>query len=322
MAWSRLTHQLHQDWAPQGLAGQRLLLLFSGGADSLALFFQLQELSRALKYEFEVAHFHHGAEPSGSEPFSLEAGRYREEAAAFCQRHCERAGLRLHQVRAESVLQSEEQMRDFRREGALRLQRDFNFDRLVTAHQADDVLETRLFRVMRGTGVQGLRAMRSWAAPWWKPLLSRTRRELLEDLAWRGESPLEDPSNGDLRYRRNWIRQGLLPQMEAQMPGSVAHLARFLSQVVDASSESLPASEQWVQSGIPRSWFLQQSASEQKRALASYLFELGVQNYAHTQIDEVRKQLDNPKIVHTLRTAGCDWFLNQDTIYAVPQEKP
>lgn len=312
MAWSRLTHQFYSQWEPLGLRGQRLLLLMSGGTDSLALFFQFCELATPLGFAFEVLHVHHGGDAASA----------RDEALEFCRNQASRALVKLHLQRSARALDSELEMRQFRKEAALRLREEQKFDRLVTAHQADDLLETRLFRIFRGTGAQGLASMREWHEPWWKPLLQTSRAELRDDLLWRGVSAFEDPTNQDLKYRRNWIRQSLLPQMEAEMPGSVAHFSRFLSQVVEDAVVGFPQVHEWVQAGIPRSWFLQQTASEQRRALASYLFELGVKNYAHTQIEEVRKQLDNPKIVHTLTTAGCDWFLNQDAIYAVPQGKP
>ncbi|MFN7728466.1 MAG: tRNA lysidine(34) synthetase TilS [Bdellovibrio sp.] len=314
MAWSDLTHKTHHEWRLQGLQSQKLLLLLSGGVDSLALFSLLCDLARPLEFEFSVLHFHHGGESAA-----------RQEALSFCRRLCEQKRVPFFSLRAHLALESEQEMREFRREAAARLATCEQFDRILTAHQADDVLETRLFRVLRGTGLQGVQALKSFDSPWWRPLLERSRQELVQDLAWRGLEPLKDPTNEDQKYRRNWIRHELLPKIEAKMPGAAEHLARFFSQVVEServhSVTNDRDSREWVQSGIPRTWFLQRSASEQKQALASYLFVLGVKDYRYSQIEEVRKHLDNPKIVHTFRTAGCEWILNQDVVRAFPGER-
>ena len=314
MAWSDLTHKTHQEWSLQGLRSQKLLLLMSGGTDSLALFSVLHDLAKPLGYEFSVLHLHHGGESPA-----------REQALFFCRQLCEDKGVKFYSLRAHLSLETEQEMREFRRHAALRLAKCERFHRILTAHQADDVLETRLFRVLRGTGLQGIESLKSYESPWWRPMLERSRQNLAEDLEWRGLSPLQDPTNEDLKYRRNWIRHDLLPKIEAEMPGATAHLARFFSQVVESETlrtvTSDIVSSEWVQSGIPRVWFLQRSASEQKQALASYLFELGVKDYRHTQIEEVRKHLDNAKIVHTFKTAGCEWILNQDVVRAFPGER-
>ncbi len=103
-------------------------------------------------------------------------------------------------------------------------------DWLVTAHHADDQLETLLMRLMRGSGPQGLAGMRVCSTQGrlqiWRPWLE-VPREMLEayarekKLAW-----LEDPSNSDLALDRNYLRHTVVPQLRARWPAAVTAAAR------------------------------------------------------------------------------------------------
>ncbi len=99
-------------------------------------------------------------------------------------------------------------------------------DRIATAHHADDQAETVLFRLLRGTGVDGLAGIPIQRGRVVRPLLSVTRAQLLayahaQRLSWR-----EDPSNRSMAYARNRIRTLLLPAIEAHWPGARAALVR------------------------------------------------------------------------------------------------
>src|SRR5690606_15773934 len=81
---------------------------------------------------------------------------------------------------------------------------------LLTAHHADDQLETVLLRIMRGAGVRGLRGVLPFAvfAPGFlgRPLLGATRAEVRAAAGLWGLSWLEDPANRELHYDRNFVR--------------------------------------------------------------------------------------------------------------------
>jgi len=96
-------------------------------------------------------------------------------------------------------------------------------DCLLLAHHLDDQAETMLFRLLRGTGVRGLAGMPDsrmlGEAELYRPLLSITRQELqdwarAEQLQW-----IDDPSNADLSYDRNYLRHKVLPLLQARWPG-------------------------------------------------------------------------------------------------------
>jgi tRNA(Ile)-lysidine synthase len=100
---------------------------------------------------------------------------------------------------------------------------------LITAHHQDDQAETLLLQLFRGAGPAGLAAMPRWApfAQGWqgRPLLSVSRAEL-EDYATQHQLEwVEDPSNEDTRFRRNFIRQRLMPLLREEWPQVTATLA-------------------------------------------------------------------------------------------------
>src|SRR3546814_13174513 len=103
------------------------------------------------------------------------------------------------------------------------------FDHIVTAHHADDQLETMIMRLNRSSGVGGLAGVRARNGTVLRPLLS-WRRDDLTVLALEADLPLvEDPSNSDIRFDRARLRQALSsqtiaePQAAAPSAAGVAH---------------------------------------------------------------------------------------------------
>jgi tRNA(Ile)-lysidine synthase len=130
---------------------------------------------------------------------------------------------------------------------------------VATGHTADDQAETLLHRLLRGTGLQGLRgiASRRELAPGVelvRPLLPATRRDVLAFLAALGQPYREDSSNRDLRLTRNRIRHELLPHLaDRYNPAVVAALARLAAQAEEAyCDEAVAAATLLVAAERPR----------------------------------------------------------------------
>jgi len=109
---------------------------------------------------------------------------------------------------------------------------------LLTAHHGDDQLETVLLQWLRGGGlraVAGMRPVTSFAVGWLaRPLLAFTRVELrdwaeIQCLEW-----LEDPSNADRRFDRNYLRLELLPAIRARWPAAARTVGRVAAQAAEA----------------------------------------------------------------------------------------
>ena len=109
---------------------------------------------------------------------------------------------------------------------------------LVTAHHADDQLETLMLRLMRGTGVKGLRGiapLQPFGAGFLaRPLLAISREDILAaarewDLEW-----IEDPSNRDTRFDRNYVRAELIPRITKRWPAAARTVGRAAGQMAEA----------------------------------------------------------------------------------------
>jgi tRNA(Ile)-lysidine synthase len=175
----------------------RYVLAVSGGVDSMALLDLLWHSAAAHGYELVAAHFDHGIRSDSGVDRRLV-----ERAAAA-------AGLEF--VVAEGRLgegASESAARAARHEFLQRAAVDRGA-RLVTAHHRDDLIETSLLNLARGSGRRGLAPMADETVT--RPLLAITKLELLDyarshHLEWR-----EDSTNNDLSNPRNFLRRALLP---------------------------------------------------------------------------------------------------------------
>ncbi|MAD35036.1 MAG: tRNA lysidine(34) synthetase TilS [Planctomycetes bacterium] len=223
-------------------AESAVLAAVSGGMDSTVLLLALSRLREEsrLPGPLYAAHIDHAA---------------REDSAANA-RHvvamCERLEIPVRVKRIEWATEgarSEEALRDARYDALRECARDFGARMLITAHHADDNMETVLFRMLRGTGPRGLAGIPE--SRWIgddehrvlvvRPML-RTRRTTIESLIERfGEEPYEDPSNDDLRYARNELRKRTIPSLRKRMGVgldvaimTVASTARAANEIIEA----------------------------------------------------------------------------------------
>lgn len=226
---SDLHHPLHKQVARAIRArrllqpGQKVLVAVSGGPDSVALLSILHQLAPAWNFSLTVVHCNYGlrgAESDGDASF----------VAALCRRlelpcHIRRLTVDRSGTGESSSLQARA------REARYRLFRDvvaeLGTDRVALGHTADDQAETVLLRMLRGAGLRGLAGMPHIRESLFvRPLLSRSRQEILAYLQAVGLSYRTDSSNAKSIYLRNRVRHELLPVMQSLAPAAARILAR------------------------------------------------------------------------------------------------
>lgn len=197
--------------------GSRLCLALSGGIDSSALLEVLASLRPRFGFLLGAAHVHHGLSP------------HADAWCGFCKETCERLGVGLQVFRVDVDRNHPAGLEAAAREVRHAALAGVAADWLVFAHHQDDQAETVLFRLMRGAGVSGASAMRTCepGAPGrLRPLLA-VRRSMLEAFARaRGIAWVEDESNADPRFARNYLRHEVLAPLGVAFPGAVPALAR------------------------------------------------------------------------------------------------
>ncbi|MCM1377745.1 MAG: tRNA lysidine(34) synthetase TilS [Clostridium sp.] len=207
----------------------RILAAVSGGADSVAMLLALIEVYEHDGTEdainmIEVANcnFHLRAE---------EADRDSE----FVKQLCKRLGVRLHYAdfnasdyAAEKKISLEMACRELRHGWFRELMEREGFSRLATGHNATDNIETMLLNMLRGSGTSGLRAMRADDGRIIRPLLNISRDEIRQHLKEISEKYVEDSSNAASDYRRNYLRNEILPMLESRWEGAQRALSKTL----------------------------------------------------------------------------------------------
>ena len=205
-------------WEAQGwtLPGDRVAVACSGGLDSLVLLHLLRFSAPQLDVQLTTAHFDHGMRPGSAS----DAEWLRGLVGAW--------GVPLHRERATKTPGSEAAARVLRYGFLEGLVRSNEVDWVLTAHQADDQVETVLFRILRGTGLDGLRGIPASRDPGiLRPLLPFTRTDLEEYARVSHLRPRIDPTNACTRFARNRVRHQLLPLLEDVHPGARGALLRL-----------------------------------------------------------------------------------------------
>lgn len=202
--------------------GTRLLVAVSGGVDSVALLDMLLRLRAPLGLELVVAHFDHGWRASSAKD------------AEFVRKLAKDYSLSFVSKRARpSKKRSEDEARRARytwlEEARLRKKADY----IVTAHQADDQVETLLLHLSRGSGLAGLRGMEVENGKLIRPLLPVPRREIAKYVRRYKLKYRLDPTNRSLRYARNRIRHVVITSLQKINP----QLIETVSQSMEVFSD-------------------------------------------------------------------------------------
>lgn len=207
-------------------AGDRVLCAVSGGADSVALLLLLQQLSLQLPFTLKAAHLDHGLRPESGDD-----ARFVEELCRSLQVPLRVESADVRELASERGEGLEAAGRFARRRFLERLASEDDCNRIALGHHANDQAETVLFRLLRGSGLTGLAAMRPRSGLYIRPLLSFEKGDLQNWLRATGVSWREDASNLDPAFSRNLIRTEVLPELRRLNPQVDGALCRFSSQV-------------------------------------------------------------------------------------------
>jgi tRNA(Ile)-lysidine synthase len=211
---AKLDHQLNH-YQP---SHKKIVLGLSGGLDSRVLLQLLAQWAAktpqldAESFQIVAVHVHHGLSKNA------------DQWAALCKNWCEALSIEFvceHVVLAPEARTSLEQQAREARYDVLAKHVDAS-TLLITAHHADDQLETFLLALKRGSGPKGLSSM-AHAMPFHagmllRPLLDCDRSELEEYAASNNLQWIEDESNLDTRFDRNFLRHQIIPRLKSRWP--------------------------------------------------------------------------------------------------------
>ena len=221
------------------LALQPLVVAYSGGRDSHVLLHALHSLrSDFPDLDLSAIHINHGLQPLAKSWAS-----HCEQTAAALGIYCQVRALALN-------LQPGQSIEEEARKGRYRVFKELlNSNQiLLTAHTEDDQAETVLLQLMRGAGPKGLAAMASLMelgqGKLARPLLCVSRQSIAEYANTHQLSWIEDPTNQDPRFARNFLRLEIFPSLQRFYPGSTSCLARsaeHIASMVQLLEETIEA---------------------------------------------------------------------------------
>ncbi|MEE8298670.1 MAG: tRNA lysidine(34) synthetase TilS [Thermodesulfobacteriota bacterium] len=201
--------------------GEKVILGVSGGADSIAMLYALNEL---LDYGLEliVAHLNHGIrgdEAKGDAEFVKETAKSLRLTFVYGE-------VDTLSFKEESQLSLEDAARTLRYKFFDQVLNKHYATKIATAHTLDDQAETVLMRLLRGSGSRGLSGIPPVSNSIVRPLIDTSRSEIEEYLRSKGVEWVEDSTNESPEFLRNRIRQDLLVELESYNPQIKETLSR------------------------------------------------------------------------------------------------
>ena len=266
-----------------------IIAAYSGGADSSLLLHLLSDIAKAEGISLCAAHVNH-----------MIRGESADADMHFCEKECERLGIKLH-VRSANVpaiakergMGLEECAREVRYAFFEELEREYSKNGKVvytaTAHNATDNAETMLFNLTRGASIDGMCAIppiRDGHVI--RPLLPFSKEEILSECERLGVKYVTDSTNEDTAYTRNRIRHNVLPQLRTINPSLESSVFRT-SEMLRADAEYLDtlAEQEFASLTAP---LTQEKLREMPRPVCSRvlckLLKSAGAGYEHVHIDE------------------------------------
>ena len=302
------------------LEDKTIIVGFSGGYDSMCLLDILSDIKGMEGFDdlkIIAAHFNHNWR-------GAEALKEQE----VCRLFASSKGFEFYTKTAPIGLkQCENEARIARYEFFEEAYENFDADAVFTAHNKDDNAETILYRIIKGTGIVGLKGISEKRDYFYRPLLKTTRAEILNYCEKHNLTPNNDSSNSNIAYKRNYIRLNIFPAL-AKINPSVKDTLNTLAEIATSDNEIiedlLKQFREKVFDGdrlIP-SEYKNLSKPIKLRFLHEYVQILNL-DYDYKKINELFNFIEdniNKRNGNTLSLATAMWlYVDDKTIEVIPR---
>jgi tRNA(Ile)-lysidine synthetase-like protein len=248
----------------------------SGGVDSMALLDWLNENNEG-QWKLVVAHLDHGIREDSHEDRRLVAGEAKRLGLPFVY----------HEIKLGPGA-SEAEARTARYDFLRQVQRASNARAIITAHHQDDLLETAILNILRGSGRKGLTALGS-RHDLERPLLVIPKQDIIKRAQQRSVRWREDSTNQDLRLNRNYVRHKLLSRFnEADRDQLLQHIEKL--RAINHELDTALATALHIQSKagtLDRDWFGHLPHSVAREVMAAWLRAHGVRDFDKRLLERV-----------------------------------
>ncbi len=199
------------------LEGKKVAVGYSAGADSTVLLHIMAQKAKHFNFKLEAVFFSHDGSP-------INEGE--DKNLNLAKKTCEDLGVKLIDVSLEMKKTSQKSWEQLGREGRLSFYKKADYDYVFLGHHQDDQNETTMMQIMRGGG-RGTGAMKEKDGIYCRPMLSANKKDIYEHLDRFKLSWIEDPTNVNTEFTRNWWRNEGLPKLEEHYPSYRQSLENF-----------------------------------------------------------------------------------------------
>jgi len=304
--------------------GERLVLGVSGGPDSMAMLDMFLKIRERWRLGLFVVHVNHGFRGDL-------ARRDAESVEAYCgnnQVDFYRFDHDVMGLSKEWGMSFEEAGRKVRYQAFEEIRKKVNGHRIAVAQNKNDQAETILMRLMRGTGLDGLKGIPVKRGAYIiRPVLFMSRKDIEKYCEIHSVPVCYDHTNDETIYTRNKIRHELIPYIEENFNGQIVdglfRLGKMLEDDVDFIESGLEGilSQKGINlentESIDAKWFNMHHKSLKSR-LIRRVVELkgdGLKNVSHAQIDEVLELIESMRHGKRKVISGIEFSLKYDTLY-------
>ncbi len=230
---SKLTvENIIQNWPLELLNGHlHFTIALSGGVDSVVLLDIFSKISKIKPIRLSAIHVNHNISPNSS------------HWAEFCQNLCNKYNIKLETASIKVTKIGGEGLENSARKARYKEFYNLRSDVIILAHHKDDQIETMLSQIMRGSSITNCAGMLSISQKnnkiFWRPLLDIDKSEIVKYVEENSLTNIEDESNSDNQYLRNFIRNDIMPQLISYDK----NIINKLSQLVNNFSESVKLHE-------------------------------------------------------------------------------
>lgn len=306
-------------------SARRIYLAYSGGIDSQVLLHLCSEMPE-IKAKLEAVHVHHGLQ--------AQADSWAEHCLATAAQW--RIPCRVIRVNAQPAPgESPEEAARHARYNALRPLLQAN-DLLLLAQHRDDQLETVLIQLFRGSGLHGLSGMPEQAqfglGRLLRPLLNSSRAEIEAYAAHHQLLWVEDPSNANCNFDRNFLRHAIVPELKRRWPNldkTVARSAQHCAEALVMSSAQARSLYQLVlgeEDDTLKLGSLRQMTYQQQKLVIRYWFQrLQLRMPSQAVLDQLIKQMIvsvQPGKQTISLASGHQIRCYRETLFCIPEEEP
>jgi tRNA(Ile)-lysidine synthase len=310
-----LSAVLARECAPHTIAA----IALSGGRDSMTLLDAAAAVAPARHIELIACHVHHG--------LSSHADAWLDACAEACAHHGVRFVARRVSVRAQARESLEAAARAARYDALAAMALENGACYVLLAHHQDDQAETLLLQLLRGAGPRGLAGMpaarRARGVVWLRPLLGLPRAAIDAYAAARDLPYVEDDSNVATRFRRNALRQQVVPALRQAAPGYPATLARAANHQAEAAQlmnelAAQDAAGHYDGATLDRAALAALAPHRARNVLRWFLHEQGLAPPSTARLAAMLAQLRDARADATvrLRHAGAEIGLFRDRVCA------